>query len=58
MFGIFKKDPLKKLEEAYRLKMEEALAAQRKGDIERFSELSSEADLIDKEMNALSDSTK
>ncbi len=53
MFGLFKKDPIKKLETAYRHKMEAAVAAQRNGDIEKFSELSSEADKIDKEIMEL-----
>lgn len=50
MFGFLKKDPIKKLEEQYRAKMEEAIRAQRNGDIDLFSKLSFEADEIDKKI--------
>lgn len=53
MFGLFKKDPIKKLEEKYRSIMETALAAQRRGDIDSFSKLSYEADLLAKEIDQL-----
>lgn len=53
MFGLFKKDPIKKLEEKYRTKMETALAAQRRGDIDGFSQLSFEADQLAKEIDQL-----
>jgi hypothetical protein len=58
MFGIFKKDPIKKLEDQYREKMEQAINAQRNGDIEKFSQLSFEADQIDKEILSLQDKNK
>ena len=58
MFGLFKKDPIKKLEEQYRVKMEQAINAQRNGDIESFSELSFQADQIDKEILILQDKDK
>ena len=48
MFGFLKKDPVKKLQEQYRRKMEEATKAQRNGNIDLFSKLASEADQIDK----------
>jgi hypothetical protein len=53
MFSLFKKDPIKKLEEKYRLIMEQAINAQRNGDIEKFSRLSFEADKTDKEILSL-----
>tara|TARA_Y100000590_G_scaffold470711_1_gene668179 strand:- start:37999 stop:38169 length:171 start_codon:yes stop_codon:yes gene_type:complete len=53
MFGLFKKDPVKKLEEQYSKKMEEAINAQRNGDIDGFSKLSFEADQIDKQIEEL-----
>ncbi len=51
MFGLF--DPKKKLEKKYQAKSEEALKAQRNGNIELYSKLSSEADLILKEIEKL-----
>lgn len=53
MFGLFKKDPVKKLEDEYSKKMEEAINAQRNGDIDGFSKLSFEADEIDKKIEVL-----
>ena len=58
MFGLFKKDPLKKLEEQYRKKSEEAINAQRNGDIETFSQLSFEADKLLKELEKLESEKK
>ncbi len=46
MFGIFKKDPTKRLEKAYLAKLEEARDAQRAGDIQAFAALSNEAEKI------------
>lgn len=46
MFSIFKSDPVKKLRKAYYDKLEQAMSAQRKGDIESYSRLSSEAEDI------------
>lgn len=53
MFGIFKTDPVKKLDKAYQQKLEEALHAQRRGDIRTYSLLSAEADVLWREMCAL-----
>ena len=53
MFDLFKKDPIKKLEEKYRIIMEQAINAQRNGDIEKYSRLSYEADQIDKKILSL-----
>ncbi len=46
MFGIFKKNPLKKLKDEYASKLKDAMIAQRSGDIFKYSELSKEADII------------
>lgn len=43
MFGLFKKDPLKKLRQDYAALTEKAMHAQRNGDIEGYSKLSTEA---------------
>ena len=58
MFGLFKKDPIKKLEEQYRKKSEEAITAQRNGDIEGFSQLSFEADELLKQLEKLESENK
>lgn len=58
MFDIFKKNPLKKLEDQYRAKMKEAINAQRNGDIDGYSRLSFEADQIDKKILILVDKNK
>ena len=46
MFGLFKKDPLKKLQKEYEAKLEEAMHMQRNGRIREYSFLSSEAEDI------------
>ena len=46
MFGLFKKDPLKKLQKEYEAKLEEAMHMQRNGKIREYSLLSSEAEDI------------
>lgn len=53
MFGIFKNDPIKKLEKEYAAKMEQAVQKQRNGDIDSFSTLSQEADEIAKKIDEL-----
>lgn len=51
MFGFG--DPKKKLEKKYQKLLEDALNAQRNGNIELYSELSSEADKVLKEIEGL-----
>jgi hypothetical protein len=53
MFSFFKKDPLKELNKQYLQKLEEAMHAQRNGDIRSYSMLTSEAEDILKKMEAL-----
>lgn len=49
MFNLFKKDPVKKLEQEHKKMLEEAMALQRKGDIKGFAAKSAEAEkLMDK----------
>ena len=43
---LFKKDPTKKLNKAYKAKLEQAMNAQRNGDIESYSTLTAEAEKI------------
>jgi len=44
MFGLFKRDPVKKLREQYDAKAEQAMLAQRKGDMRLFADLTAEAE--------------
>ncbi len=53
MFSFFKKDPLKELNKQYLQKLEEAMHAQRNGDIRTYSMLTSEADEFLKKIEAL-----
>jgi len=53
MFSIFKQDPIKKLNKQLSVKLEQAMNAQRNGDIRTYSQLSAEADEIDKQIVAL-----
>ncbi len=53
MFGFLKKDPQKKLRKAYDAKLEEAMTAQRNGDIRTYSMLSQEADALWRELEAM-----
>ncbi|MFT5592399.1 MAG: hypothetical protein ACI8SR_000758 [Oceanicoccus sp.] len=53
MFYLFKSDPKKKLEKAYYAKLEQAMAAQRNGDIKLYSALSHEAQAILKQLESL-----
>ncbi|MGH1472265.1 MAG: DUF6435 family protein [Cellvibrionaceae bacterium] len=46
MFTIFKKNPIKKLEKQYYKKLEEAMHAQRNGDIKSYSMITAEAEAI------------
>lgn len=46
MFSIFKKDPVKKLNKLYENKLEEAMRAQRNGDIKTYAMITTEAEKI------------
>lgn len=46
MFGLFKKDPTKKLEKKYLALMEEAMMIQRSGDIKAYSAKVAEAEEV------------
>jgi hypothetical protein len=53
MLGLFKDNKKKKLEREYALLLEKAMHAQRNGDIETYSSLSSKADDILKVIESL-----
>ena len=46
MFGWMKRDPEKKLRKQYHAKLEEALQAQRNGNIRQYSFLTAEAEKL------------
>ena len=53
MFSFFKKDPVKRLKERYGELLEQAMLAQRKGDIETYSRLTAESEEVYKEIEKL-----
>ena len=58
MFSIFKKDPSKKLNKRYEAKLEQAMLAQRNGDIKGCAMLTAEAEEIATQLNALKQTIK
>ncbi len=53
MFSFFKKDPLKKLNKAYYQKLEQAMLAQRNGDMRSYAALTAEAETINQQISAV-----
>lgn len=53
MFGFLKSDPKKKLDKEYHSLLERAMQAQRSGDIRLYSELSEQAEGVQKQIEAL-----
>ncbi len=58
MFNIFKTDPAKKLQKLYEKKLEEAMQAQRNGNIELFAKLSVEAESLLKKLDEVTKDTE
>ncbi|NVK24954.1 MAG: Lacal_2735 family protein [Gammaproteobacteria bacterium] len=58
MFGIFKVNPVKKLEKQHALKLEQAMHAQRNGDIRLYSQLTAEAEDIYSKIKEIESSIK
>ncbi|PKI17992.1 DUF6435 family protein [Colwellia sp. 12G3] len=58
MFSIFKKDPVKKLNKLYEAKLEQAMHAQRNGDIKSYSMITAEAEKIANQIQEIESSTK
>ncbi|WP_027960819.1 DUF6435 family protein [Halomonas halodenitrificans] len=46
MFGLFKTDPVKKLQKAYEYKLEQAMQAARNGDMRANASLTEEAEAL------------
>ena len=53
MFGIFKKDPVKKLEKEYEVLMEKARDVQRSGDLKKYARMIEESEEILKKIEEL-----
>lgn len=53
MFGLFKKDPIKKLEKEYEAILVKARDTQRAGDIKGYAKLMEESEEILKKIDAL-----
>jgi len=53
MFGLFKKDPIKKLEKEYEQMLEKARDIQRSGDIKAFAIYSGEAEELWKKIEKM-----
>lgn len=58
MFGIFKKDPIKKLQKELESKLIEARDFQRKGDIVEYSLMMSEAEEIGQKIDMITYTNK
>lgn len=56
MFSFFRKDPLKKLNKRYESILEEAMFAQRNGDIRSYAMLTEQAEKIQEEILRLESS--
>lgn len=55
MFGLFKRDPKKKLQQDYERKLTEAMQAPRNGDMRANATLTAEAEALLQEINRLKD---
>jgi hypothetical protein len=53
MFGFLRPDPVKKLKKQYSQKLEQAILAQRNGDMRLYAEITVEAEALLKEIKAL-----
>lgn len=53
MFGIFKKNPVKKLQKEYETLMEKAMQMQRSGDLKTYAKMIDESEELLKKIEAL-----
>lgn len=53
MFSLFKSDPVKKLKKQLAQKQEQAMLAQRSGDLRKFAAITEESDLLNKQIQQL-----
>ncbi|WP_391087004.1 DUF6435 family protein [Vibrio sp. NH-UV-68] len=56
MFSFFKSNPAKKLKKRHSTLLEQAMHAQRKGDIRTYSQLTAEAEEVFKQIQEISTS--
>ncbi len=52
MFRFFKSDPTKKLKKRHAMLLEQAMQAQRRGDIRTYSQLTAEAEAVYEQISA------
>jgi hypothetical protein len=57
MFSFLKRDPVKKLRQQYDAKAEQAMLAQRKGDMRLFADLTAEAEELWQQYQQLAQSS-
>ena len=53
MFGLFKKDPVKKLQKEYERLLEQSMHAQRNGKIELYGQLYEQASKINEQIEQI-----
>lgn len=53
MFSLFKSDPVKKLKKQLVQKQEQAMLAQRSGDLRKFAAITEESEVLIKEIERL-----
>lgn len=53
MFSLFKSDPVKKLKKQLIQKQEQAMLAQRSGDLRKFAAITEETEVMIKKINQL-----
>lgn len=53
MFSFFKSDPVKKLQKAHAQKLEQAMHAQRNGDMRSYAAITNEADQLWQQIQSL-----
>lgn len=58
MFGLFKKDPMKKLRQQHDQKLEQAMLAQRSGNLRLFADLTAESEVLWQQVQALEQQQK
>jgi len=58
MFGLFKKDPIKKLEQEHQKLLEEAMNLQRSGDIKAYAAKMAQAEAVEQKITQLQEETQ
>lgn len=58
MFSLFKRDPARRLEQAYARKVNEAFQAQQNGNVRKYSLLTAEAEAIKEQISSVREGSK